>query len=107
MIEVFLELLLKFATFSFTILLGEAAKYFGRKFDWNIFFKTNIKPMIWTFIAGIVMSLTVLLPETYSMFITTLAGGKIDTINMESFYMTAGVLAVVLKSTFGKSKDEI
>lgn len=105
MLQPFLELLGQFVGFGFLLLLGEAAKYWGRSFDIKIFFKTNIKPLFWVLIAGVVMSASVLLPEQYNVFLETIAGGEIETTNMAAFYAMAASFAVVLKSVFGKPTE--
>lgn len=107
MVQVFLELLGQFIGFSFVLLIGEAAKHWGKSFDKEIFFKTNVEPLFWVLIAGIIMAASVFIPEPYNVFLEKVVGGDIDTTNMDVFYATAATFAVVLKSVFGKPTEVV
>jgi hypothetical protein len=104
MVTVFLELLCSFMGFVLLTLLGQAAKpILERTFDIKVFYKTNVKTLIFTAIGGIIILIFTTFLPTYNFFIETLVGGKVVVDNIPTLFVTAGVLGTILKSFLKKS----
>lgn len=105
---VFFEIALGFFAFSFVSISSEATKHIiGRTFDRDIFWKTNVKPFLWTTLAGLIIAAySVYLPE-YTFFIQGFAGGEeLNTKNMAALYLSASTLGAVLKAVIGKPTEQ-
>jgi len=108
MLTSFLEILGGFMTFAVITLLGQATKYLGKKFDFDLFYVTNIKPLMWTAIAGVIIAAVSVFAPQYSVFITQMTGDELemDVDNMAYLFASAATMGTVLKSMFGKPTEE-
>jgi|TARA_R110000822_G_scaffold6851_20_gene28737 hypothetical protein len=106
--EVFLRLLGEFSLFAFGTILAQATKYIlDGAFVWEVFWKTNLRPFIFTFISGVVIAASsVFLPE-YSMFVVQLSGQDLELDNMASLFSVAAIIGTVLKSRLSKPTDKV
>lgn len=108
MLETFLEILGGFFSFVLATLLAQAVKHIVDKtFDKLVFWRTNIKPLFWSLIAGVVIAAISVFAPNYTPFVEVLSGGEIDTTNMTSLFLSASILGTVFKSIFGKPTEEV
>ncbi|AGO47556.1 hypothetical protein Phi4:1_gp023 [Cellulophaga phage phi4:1] len=100
----FLEIFGGFVLISLATISSQAVNHmYQGTFKKEVFLKTNIKPFIWTVIAGTLISIySVFLPE-YTFFIETITGGnEIDTKNIPGLFASASILGTMLKAFLGK-----
>jgi predicted permease len=106
--EVFLTILGEFSLFAFGTILAQATKYvLDSNFIWKVFWKTNLKPFIFTFISGVIIAAFSVFLPSYSMFVVELSGQDLEIDNMASLFSVAAVIGTILKSRFSTPTDKI
>ena len=103
MLQSFLEVMGTFGSGFLTYLILEAAKY-GREFKFKTFWKTNLKPLLWSVVGSItVAAFAVFLPDGIP-FIEETVGNTVDITSYSGLMISGTVIGGIIKAFFSNKK---
>lgn len=104
--ELFLTIIGDFLMGVLGFLILESSKhFFAGTFNLYSFFLTNIKPLLWSVIGGIVIAAFVVFLPEYVPFIEANIGDSITT-EWSNLLLTGGILGALIKALFERKKTK-